>query len=571
MPGNTTRDKLRFPVGTDAPNVPLDIQNLATDVENLRAFVLSRDVKEIGQLNNTKAGRVFTLNDFIVNLGLSNPVGLFNLGSGGTLTANLGSGGALTNKGTIPPGVGVTGNAGEAAVYSGSTSQSLFISDTGAADPFRLRTFSAGAWMRTAKKATAQTIIGKCINTSGNDGFTLNVNTVATFGLGTNAASVWNVNGVTTISDDHWHFVVGTYDGIVARLYVDGVLEGSLSIATPLYTTSAAPLNVGSLRGDGATACVNPFYGRIDEAFITQDVLTDEDIRFLMCVKIAHGFAPGALSRTVKKAAMTVSRRQRGAALVAADFPTPPLHGYTFQGGSVADYGSLATALVGNQGTGSVTRVSGPDGLADNAFFFTGAHLGESATDAGLPTGTAARTYGCWFRANHLTGAGQAIMSWGKVSTLNYTVIYYNNGLIDWCGQGTGGYAADGKWHFLTLVEDPSAADGMRIKGYMDGRLVLSNTAVPVTVVLNGANSFRVGALADGTLPLQNGAITRPFVLDVPMTMEQIQVLYQKASRPRGISPKDGGENIDEVDDTNIYLLADTLQPQDQITLEVAA
>ena len=66
----------------------------------------------------------------------------------------LGSGGPLVNLGAVPFGVGINGLAATAAVFAGSTGQALYIADTGAADPFRIRTGSWGCWFRTAKRGT---------------------------------------------------------------------------------------------------------------------------------------------------------------------------------------------------------------------------------------------------------------------------------------------------------------------------------------------------------------------------------------------------------------------------------
>jgi hypothetical protein len=60
------------------------------------------------------------------------------------------------------------------------------------------------------------------------------------------AAAQLQANGTVPIVDNAWHFVVGTFDGKTARLYIDGVQAGSQAIAgeSPINQV-AAPLWIG--------------------------------------------------------------------------------------------------------------------------------------------------------------------------------------------------------------------------------------------------------------------------------------------------------------------------------------
>ena len=122
-----------------------------------------------------------------------------------------------------------------------------------------------------------------------------------------------------------------------------------------------------------------PNFGRIDEAFITADVLSDDQIRNLYCAKILHtlGVAPTRVS-------LNVRRRRRGATLAVVDFPTQPLRLYNFSGGSLGDEGSNGAALTNNGGAVSVVGV---DGSSGNSFLFSSASQTLSATDAGFRRG----------------------------------------------------------------------------------------------------------------------------------------------------------------------------------------
>ena len=103
-------------------------------------------------------------------------------------------------------------------------------------------------------------------------------------------------------------------------------------------------------------------YGRIDEAFVTTDILSEDQIRNLYCVKIPH-----TLAAIPKNVGLNVRRRKKGAALAAGDFPTQPVRLYNFSAGSLNDEGSNGQALTNN---GGAISVAGVDGSLGNAFDF---------------------------------------------------------------------------------------------------------------------------------------------------------------------------------------------------------
>jgi hypothetical protein len=170
---------------------------------------------------------------------------------------------------------------------------------------------------------------------------------------------------------------------------------------------------------------------------------------------------------------------------------------HNFTAGALTDQGSNGQALTNN---GAALAVAGADGTLTGAFSFSGTQS-LSATDAGLPGGTAARSYGCWLKSTLVSGAGTAALSWGGAPGSADTRLLLGNGLL-LCSSAadtiTGPFVSDGQWHLAIAVEDNAAGDGVRRKLYVDGRLVgVSTVMSPIT--LTGANRFRVGAYTDGT------------------------------------------------------------------------
>ena len=515
----------------------------------------AQPILDIGLINQIRAGRQLTAADF-TNMGLSAPVGLWNLSD---LSDVSGNGRNLINKGAVPFGAGINGIANTAAQFSGSTAQALYISDTGANDPFRIKTGSFGCWFRTAKKTTASGVMTKRGATSGTWGWELTLTSTNTFQvwITPDGATFQQVIGISDVCDDRWHFGIATADGTTLRLYVDAVLEGSAPAGT--IFGSAAPLNLGAEQADGSTVSSSAYYGRIDEAFITADVLSEEQIRNLYCVKIPHtlGAAPSRVT-------LNVRRRRKGATLAVADFPTQPLRLYNFSGGSLGDEGSNGVALVNGA---SAVSVSGPDGSTGNAFNFNGAQ-GLVATDAGLPAGLNPRSYGVWFKSSSYAG-NPCVVEWCNGGTELFLLGTSGAPTARSGGNDLNGPVpvTDGQWHFAVIVENNTSQDGVLRKLYIDGRLVAGATVMN-SMTLGGATGFNIGIANAGQQ--FTGQIDGVFICNYALTMEQIAALYAKGSQALTPSPKNVGDHVEGMDANNIYATFDSLESQHQVDMGVA-
>ena len=81
------------------------------------------------------------------------------------------------------------------------------------------------------------------------------------------------------------------FDGVLQQLYVDGNLEASAlrgATGTELIFGSSSPVNVGSYGANAGTAVADSLFGRVDEAFVSSEILSDEKIFNLYCAKILH-------------------------------------------------------------------------------------------------------------------------------------------------------------------------------------------------------------------------------------------------------------------------------------------
>ena len=79
--------------------------------------------------------------------------------------------------------------------------------------------------------------------------------------------------------DGSWHRIVGTYDGVSVRIYLDGVVVGDpVTAVAPNYSMSShSDFSVGRL-GGGCSA-VSGFVGDVDEVMVWDGVLSDVEIQ----------------------------------------------------------------------------------------------------------------------------------------------------------------------------------------------------------------------------------------------------------------------------------------------------
>jgi hypothetical protein len=386
--------------------------------------------------------------------------------------------------------------------------------------------------------------------------------TVVVGGVGFTGADINQAVGVNEVADDRWHFAVFTFDGTMVRLYVDGLQE-AIAVAAGVTVASSAPLNIGAWGADAGTAAGDPCYGRVDEAFVTADVLTEDQVRNLYAAKVSH--ALGVQPADIR---VNVHRKRKGVALVAADFTTQPLRLHNFtQPTGTADEGSNGQVLTVN---GGVFDTAGADGTRGGSITLMGAGS-LSATDAGLPAALTSRSYGCWLKTTIVAGAIN-VMAWGATPGTNDSRLVVNSGMVNiYSGPDviSGPYVADGQWHHVVVVEDNAASDGVRRRAYLDGRGVGGSTVL-TAIVLAGANSFRIGANSAGG-GLFTGQIDGAFVCGYAMTAADVARLYAKGGQDLGASSKNAGDHVERVDTSSLLVVFDTLETQHTVDVGVAA
>lgn len=527
-------------------------------------------VHDVGQVGNFRSGRALTNADFTA-CGLSTPRALWNLSDNSDASGN---GVALTNGGSTSPtaAIGITGEAATAKFFSGQGATAPFLS---APNTIKQGYGTWGCWFKTAKRGVAQSLI-VMFRTAGVLAVGLDIlstNVMRSFVSSDGSSTAfYQLDGSLDVCDDRWHFAQFSWDGSKMVLLLDGRIEavgtnniGAPAAVAPAYTADGTMLlYIGSRQADN----VAPFFGMIDEAFVTSDIVDLDQHRFLMAKKVDHGQPP------LVATSIRVDRRRRTSNYVAGDFPTQPLVGYNLNTAALTtdNYGSLSKALTNN---GGVTEAPDVDGARTGAANFQAASSQSlSATDASLPSGTGARSVGVWFKLRDVT-TSRFLIGWGTTQGTNEVSLGITTGGLLSAQNGAltllGPAVSDGQWHLAVFTQDGAASDGLLNKLFLDGRLVASSTAALVSVALGGANKFRLGS----TVTPDNfllGQIGGAFVCGYALTSDQVRTLYNKQGISVGNrSPVDPiAALIERYDDSSFYLITPPEIPgTDTIELEV--
>ena len=154
---------------------------------------------------------------------------------------------------------------GSSGFISVSTSSSVNI--TGA--------ISLAAWIKTSATNDYSGIIYKV---SGNNGYQMSFHTSgavrADFYNGSGA--ITPIYSTTNVEDNNWHFVVATYDGTTAKIYVDAVL-GTTAPTGSDYVTAASDSSF--IVGNDSGAASRYYNGLLDDVRVYNRALSANEIQ----------------------------------------------------------------------------------------------------------------------------------------------------------------------------------------------------------------------------------------------------------------------------------------------------
>lgn len=184
----------------------------------------------------------------------------------------------LSNTGTV---TNVSGYIDSAASFSGNNRLSVAHSD------FNPGSMSLAAWFKVTGPTQYATIAVVRYNTNATPFNSFNVctgsyvqNHVSLF-FSTSSNSDVSVTSTTVVSPDTWYHVIATYDELtgIARIYINGSLEGSLTLANPetlIYSDDM--FTIGHVPNGTSSAAGNGFVGSIDEVLVYNRALLPGEV-----------------------------------------------------------------------------------------------------------------------------------------------------------------------------------------------------------------------------------------------------------------------------------------------------
>lgn len=137
--------------------------------------------------------------------------------------------------------------------------------------------YTVMAWVRSSSSNSEQSIVTKFKATESFSGFLLSLGCCANTGIPSfwvgDLTSSW-AQGSTAINDGKWHHVAGRLTGTTATIFIDGVVNATVSRNPNIVTT--ADLEIGRRNDVG-----NHFPGDIDDVRLYNRALSDSEIESL--------------------------------------------------------------------------------------------------------------------------------------------------------------------------------------------------------------------------------------------------------------------------------------------------
>ena len=135
---------------------------------------------------------------------------------------------------------------------------------------------SISAWIKLIKINAWTAVIEKGVHENWSYGFFLEPDATLSFYVSQQGNKLACCIGNFEIKPNEWYHIAGTYDGKLAKLWVNGKAEAELAASGPLHPTDGLPLAIGCRgKGDGE----NFFNGFIDEVTLWNSVVSIDKMK----------------------------------------------------------------------------------------------------------------------------------------------------------------------------------------------------------------------------------------------------------------------------------------------------
>lgn len=437
------------------------------------------------------------LNNSVIRQVLSsNLIGYWRLN--GNLTDSSASGYNLTATGTPGDTTGVFGGAKSFVI---ATSYASITNASGGNLNITGNKISIAGWVKPTNTGAGWQYL--CSKRDGaNTGYYLALEngTAARMFVASGAAG-GVATGTTTLSNNNWYHIVGTYDGTTVRVYVNGKHDGSSAFTGNIASASTVPFYLALNSFNTAEG----FTGELDDFAVFNTVLTPDQVK-----ELYEGRTVGEL------------------------WPQNGLVGLWHLNGNSTDFS-------GNNNHGTDTSITYSTA---NGKFGQGAGFNGTSSKIVIPDVSinglkiaGSQTWGAWIYPTSNSAVGRTIIGRATTNASQILRLDYNTGAIagksDVQFQITGltpnssGVSSDlslNKWHSVIGVYD-----GTQLKLYINGALV--NSASVTGTPHNPTSQFGIGVLGDYTsFNYFAGNIDEVFIYSRALTSQEIRNYYAWAS-----------------------------------------
>jgi len=219
-------------------------------------------------------GTAYSEDGTFMTLNYPLPMSQWNFSEGSGCVANdsygINNGILKNNCPSISPSW-VVGKIGNALSFNGSSNN---VSVNNSANLNFTTSMSVSAWIKWNITPSTGSAYATIINKNGDNQYRLQhngTNSKFEFGIRTNTGGSY-ATSITTPVVGEWYHLVGTWDGVLVKIYVNGVLEQTVGRTGSIYS-STIPVKIGSSSFDARW-----FNGIIDEVNLWDRVLTQTEV-----------------------------------------------------------------------------------------------------------------------------------------------------------------------------------------------------------------------------------------------------------------------------------------------------
>lgn len=207
-------------------------------------------------------------------------VGLWHMnesaGWNGTLNEVIDSSG-IGNHGVRSGDATTTSTDAKLGGYSGTFDGTGDYVDFGSDSTLKVNDLTVSVWIKSSNTASLDTILARYDNSYASAAYMLYItDSNKVTGYICDGSGADQITSTTAVNDGEWHHIALTHNDETTThsLYIDGVLEASGGTRT--LNAGTAPLRIGWSTGLGY------FHGQLDELYISNRVLTPEELKVIV-------------------------------------------------------------------------------------------------------------------------------------------------------------------------------------------------------------------------------------------------------------------------------------------------